>query len=273
MWNYWRGVLHQASRETLDAIGINVTTVLSAVGTVGVFAYLGGTQGLPSDLNDILDWVQGLAFPVVIFGLSYAYHLVRIPPRLQQAANQERDAAVQGFQQYIDASPRFIVNRVLVPEKQVVRNHELLGTPWLVQAEFRNDPTTPAETAVARGILAEITFLDRDRQTILRRIPGRWENTPAPISDFDPPAAIDIGIGECRVLDLALKDPGTGVYAFSNESYRARDPHRIWMYQPYDLGVLRNVWIIQVRLRGSRVDQTFEFELRDGDPPQIFSLD
>jgi hypothetical protein len=134
-----------------------------------------------------------------------------------------------------------------------------------------NDPVSSAETAAATEVHADISFLHPDGIPIFEHLPGRWEHTPKPTSDFDPPLTVRIGIGERRILDLAIKHPGARVFAFTNWSYRARD----WQYESLGLGATEQAWLIRVRLRGPRVDETFTLLLIDNDqpnrPPMIYS--
>src|SRR5207253_8296411 len=118
-----------------------------------------------------------------------------------------------------------------------------------------------------------VSFFCPDGAPVLEHVTGRWEHTLVPRSHYDPPQPVTIGIGQHRTLDLAIKHPGARVFAYSNESYRARD----WQYEPLALGATDRAWRVRIRLRGPRLDQTFELALIDnhtpGRPPMIYATD
>jgi uncharacterized protein (TIGR02391 family) len=193
------------------------------------------------------------------------------PPRagrIERAARRSTPPAVA------EPGPRIVLARAYVDQKAIVSpDRELIGQPYVVHAVLLNDPPEPAPTTLATDVVAEISIAYPDGTPVLEHVPGRWEHTPVPSSHFDPPQSTTIGIGQRRTLDLAIKHPGARMFAFSNESYRARD----WQYDPFALGATDRAWRVCIRLRGPRLDQTFELALIDNQepdrPPMIYAAD
>jgi hypothetical protein len=134
-----------------------------------------------------------------------------------------------------------------------------LGEVCFAHVIVKNDPETPAPTAVAT-VLAEITYQDESGSELLD-VRGRWGDTDQPVNRPPTQSTVDlqtveIGIGMSRELNLAMKYPGDAeCYGFSNTTYLVPD----WRFPEYRLSGSR--FKITVRLRGPYIDTAFAFWL------------
>ena len=132
-----------------------------------------------------------------------------------------------------------------------------------LHVRFVNDPQVPTDNSIARGIIANISYLaKKDLKPILSQA-GRWGDSPqppavqkgTPVVDL---AHMDFPIGAIRELNLAIKYPeDSDCYAVNNQSYSSpnlRNPNQ---------RLLGEDFIAQVRLRGPYVDRSWKFEFKN----------
>jgi hypothetical protein len=91
---------------------------------------------------------------------------------------------------------------------------------------LKNDPVHPAEQAIARAVIAQLTYADTTAQSLFE-FNGRWGDTEQPTRPGQPIVQLepaDFQIGTQRELDLAFKYlEDAECYAISNETYRVSD--------------------------------------------------
>jgi hypothetical protein len=139
-------------------------------------------------------------------------------------------------------------------------------TAWVsyfMKVRFVNDPPTSSPSAVARDVIAKISFF-RDDQC-LRIVDGRWSESHQPNDLIQAHQSIvhllrmDFGIGDERSLDIACKRrEAEYAFIFNNDSY---------LFQPSlerpDFALAPGDYRVSVRLRGPSVDEVFGWRFRN----------
>jgi hypothetical protein len=135
---------------------------------------------------------------------------------------------------------------------------QLLFRADFIRIRFINSPTHPYPNAVAKQVIAKVTFIANG--SITREIDGRWPESTQPntlINNWESTTELlrmDFNIGDERSVDIAFKEIDTAdCYMFNNDSYhhdRLRNPQFLLPPGTYKVGV---------RLLGVWVDETFEF--------------
>lgn len=132
--------------------------------------------------------------------------------------------------------------------------YPLIGKPYFAHVKFRNNPRMPTDEAIAKHVVAEISFFDNEFGILLNSIYGRWADTdqPGTLSPFAPIrdlCQVDFEPnGLPRVLDIALKYPEHECcHAFNNDSCRSRE----WILPEFALQGDR--FPIRIALRGANV--------------------
>jgi len=133
-----------------------------------------------------------------------------------------------------------------------------IGNLSCLHVKFRNDPKRSTTNSIARGILAEIVFLDARTDAVICSALGRWGDTlqppqlPPHLTPADTLTTVDFAIGQERELDIAYKYPDEQeCYAMSNDTYGRPD----WRYER--LRTSCNEIMVRVRLRGVGVDASW----------------
>jgi hypothetical protein len=93
---YWRSVLRQALAETWAGVGANVHTVGVVLVTAGVFAFRLKAVGLQATRQEALETILYTVLPSVgSLLVSFVWHIVAVPARLQSSLTTDRDSARQ----------------------------------------------------------------------------------------------------------------------------------------------------------------------------------
>lgn len=127
---------------------------------------------------------------------------------------------------------------------------------------FANNPKHRTENNNAKSVLAEIAFLDFQRNVLLDHIQARWSETfqPSEISrgQWSTIESVELpNNGAKRSMVVLIKYPEDDYcYAFSNASYNFP------LFENPDYVIKANHFIVQVRLKASYIsDKLWEFEV------------
>jgi hypothetical protein len=131
----------------------------------------------------------------------------------------------------------------------------------VVQAWFTNQPASPTEFSVARGVTAKVT-LRRPDGNMHFEFHGQWAVSNAPgnvgFQDFSELLDLSPGHTEAKLL-IALKYPSdVDAYAFTREGWRASADRRYTRF-----AIPQGDYTLSVDLLGLNVSQQFSFHLRN----------
>jgi len=177
---------------------------------------------------------------------------------------------IQRVRQYENKKPNMCLRNsenVKVPlyfTDPVDNIRKVIGEPTFTRAIFANDPKSPKKGAVAEKVVAHIDFYDYSRKESLFSMVGRWAETPERAQvgvRVIETNQIDIAPNAMpRSLDVVLKyDDEVACYGLNNETPIRVLPGSGWrdIERKLDLGI----YAVQIRLRGTNVDEVFWFEL------------
>jgi hypothetical protein len=128
---------------------------------------------------------------------------------------------------------------------------------------FANKPKHGTNKNHAKGVRAEITYLDKNHNILIGPIEGRWGQTDQP-SEIKRSETLKIesvnfpNNGAKRTLDFLIKYPEDDYcYAFNNESYNYG-----YLVQNPSYEIKNKNFIVQIRILGSYIpNKIWEFEV------------
>jgi hypothetical protein len=142
-------------------------------------------------------------------------------------------------------------------------NFEVAGISNMAAALFSNNPKPITDQNSAKGVRAEITYLDKSRKILLGPIQGRWGQTsqPSEIKKYEGPLIESVDFpnnGAMRSLDFLIKYPEDDYcYAFNNDSYDFP-----YLFQNPLYIIKQKAFIVNIRLKGPFISENpFEFEV------------
>jgi hypothetical protein len=166
------------------------------------------------------------------------------------------------------ASPR--VHFAEARQAQMHQASQVLGrsmaTYQVTQAWFANNPVSPTESSVARGVTARVTLTSFEDAPVLDYY-GQWADSNAPdnVGFNGYLDRVDIPPGHLRAkLLVVLKYPSDSeCYGFTREGLRSSGDGRSARY-----AIPTGAYKVRVHLSGIGVDQVYWFSLSNNGPGQ-----
>lgn len=127
-------------------------------------------------------------------------------------------------------------------------------TAPVVRIRFINDPISPSPASSVSDVVAKITIFDQDN---IIEMDGRWTSSDQPstrrfgISRNDL-LRMSFGVGQEQDVDIATALPNGECWAINNDPMPGHPNRRL----------TGDACKVQVRLRGTLVDETYEFQMK-----------
>jgi hypothetical protein len=156
--------------------------------------------------------------------------------------------------------------------KELYNTFRVIGTSYLGQVVFSNNPKNRNDKNNADSVLAEITYLDENKNRLFPQIQGQWSieghininSSEKPVESIDFP-----NNGAKRKLALLIKYPEDEYcYGYNNDSYS----HLYFQNPRFEIRCKR--FFISVQLKGAflSANRAWEFEVETKGKGDTFSI-
>jgi len=173
--------------------------------------------------------------------------------------NREKRKLRQRLESLENSRPKIVLKQ---PGAVHIEPNVYVGSIFVAQflrVRFVNTPDEAVPSAVAEAVAAKISYFREGENNPILSIDGRWADSDQPTprerwQSYNDLLRIKFDIGDEHNVDVAYRDSRTGeCFAWNNDNYNYQD-----MTKP-EHKLSGEVFRVQVRLVGARVDSTTEF--------------
>lgn len=221
---YWQTVAIQARQEASNLLGFGGRILALFVGSTatGIVAMAAGATimtALETGLITAAIWL-------FIWLLFFMWKAAQQPVIMHNSQNSRMDEIATELATIKDSRPNLVLHGLPHKDTRNLRDIQSnLFRPEYFHVSFKNSPNIRTEQATARGVIAQLTYYNDQRQ-LIGPINGRWADTPQPgalppLTPRRPLLPVDFeSSGLEHQLTVAMKHrEDDAIYAVNNDCY------------------------------------------------------